>query len=372
MRTKIGILGGGQLARMTIEAGHPLGIQFSTFDSKSACAGNIAQQVVGKYDNKAALNSFAEGCEVISYEFENVDAGALEHFENNGKNIFPSPGVLQIFQDRINEKGFFTKLLIPTAYPYYVIMNDVDIEMVETKMLKPMILKTVRFGYDGKGQRVVRDKKNIRQAWEELGKAPCILEPFIHFDAEVSIAIARNEQNEIVTYPVTRNFHYEGKLRLSLASAHQVHPKIKQQAEEYGRILVQELAYVGVLVVEFLQSGYQLFANEAAPRPHNSYHWSIEGAQTSQFENFVRALSGLPLGPTDINGFWAMINLIDELPELADIYERVPDAKPHFYGKEIRPTKLGHITIRGETRSQLLDKIARVKDLPGVWLPEKY
>ncbi len=230
----------------------------------------------------------------------------------------------------------------------------------------PAVLKTRRFGYDGKGQMVLRTEADLPPAWDALGRQPLIVEGFVAFEREVSILAVRGRHGETAFYPLVENHHAEGILRLSLAPAPSLTRELQAQAQDYAARVLEALDYVGVLAIEFFERAGQLYANEMAPRVHNSGHWTIEGAETSQFENHLRAVLGLPLGSTVARGHSAMLNLIGVTPDPAAILA-VPQAHLHLYGKSARPgRKLGHVTLRAESASALENGLAQLRPLiPG-------
>ena len=344
----VGILGGGQLGRMLALAGYPLGLRFRVLDTyDDAPAGELAELVVGEgYDDRQALARFASGLELVTYEFENVPVDAARFLAAHVP-VFPPPEALEASQDRLTEKTFFRKLDIPTpAFSAVESRESLDDALQTLGTLA--VLKTRRLGYDGKGQRIVRQAADAQGAWNTLQGTPLILEAFVPFDREVSLLSVRGRDGDTAFYPLIENNHYKGILRRSIAPAPATPPALQAQAEEYARRVLEALDYVGVLAIEFFQQGSQLLANEMAPRVHNSGHWTIEGAETSQFENHLRAVLGLPLGATAPRGHSIMLNLIGEIPKRAAV-AAVPNSHLHLYAKEPRPgRKLGHITMRSD------------------------
>ncbi len=260
--------------------------------------------------------------DVVTYEFENVPVEVAEKLSRR-LPVYPPPVALQVSQDRLTEKTFFRQLGIPTA-PFVPVRTRADLDGAMTEAGCPAVLKTRRMGYDGKGQCLIRDPAGAEQAWQTLVKsrkdvaaadAGLLLEGFVRFDRELSQLAVRGREGELAFYPLVENHHAEGLLRLSLAPAPDVAPALQELARDYARRVLERLDYVGVLAIEFFQQGEQLIANEMAPRVHNSGHWTIEGAQTSQFENHLRAVLGLPLGSADARGPCAMLNIIGELPD---------------------------------------------------------
>lgn len=344
---RIGVLGGGQLGRMLALAGYPLGIRFRHVGSaQDTSAGEVAEQVTAAYEDTAALIRFAESLNVITYESENVPleaARVLAEFVP----VQPPIAALEVSQDRLSEKLAFAELGIPTA-AYAQVDSFEQLEEAAHRIQYPAVLKTRRLGYDGKGQFVLRRPEELRMAWDRLGGTGLILEGLVPFDRELSILAVRSRNGETLFYPLIENEHADGILRASYAPAPDTPPDLQSIAEDYAMRVLDSLDYVGVLAIELFQVGPQLIANEMAPRVHNSGHWTIEGAKTSQFENHVRAILGLPLGHTHALGHCAMINLIGVVPPIEHIL-RFPEAHLHLYGKSARPgRKLGHVTIHGD------------------------
>lgn len=361
-RPIIGILGGGQLGRMLALAGYPLGLRFRFLEpGPDSPGGQVAEQIFGAYDDPEALRRFSAGLAVATYEFENVSVAAADHIRAHVP-IYPPPAALAASQERLAEKTLFHDLEIPVP-AFAPVESQADLDAAVEKLGLPAVLKTRRFGYDGKGQRALRDPADAAGAWEELGARPLILERFVAFDREVSILAVRGRTGEVAFYPLVENHHREGILRLSLAPAPNATRSLQLQAEEYARRVLEKLDYVGVLAIEFFQQGEKLLANEMAPRVHNSGHWTIEGAETSQFENHVRAIAGLPLGATTPVGLSAMVNLIGDPPPTNRVLQ-IPGAHLHLYGKDPRPgRKIGHVTLRADTEADLLDRLERMREL---------
>jgi 5-(carboxyamino)imidazole ribonucleotide synthase len=353
----IGILGGGQLGYMLALAGYPLGLRFRFLDpSPEAPVGRIAPRVTGDFSDRAALEKFAHGLEVVTYEFENVPVDAV-HFLAKKVSVFPPPGALETAQDRLREKQLFEKLGIPTT-EFASVPAPSDLEAALKKVGLPAVLKTRRMGYDGKGQWILKTQEDVRIAKEGLPRLPFIAERFVPFAREISVLAVRGKAGETAFYPLVENHHRKGILRLSLAPAPSVSPQIQRAAEEAARMVLESLNYVGVLAIEFFEHDGELLANEMAPRVHNSGHWTIEGAVTSQFENHLRAINGFPLGSTTAIGSSAMINLIGEIPQPAKVLA-IPSAHLHLYGKEPREgRKLGHVTLRAPSFDQLTSRFA--------------
>jgi 5-(carboxyamino)imidazole ribonucleotide synthase len=357
----IGILGGGQLMHMLALAGYPLGLHFRFLDpSPEAPVGRIAHRVTADFTDEMALGKFASGLEVVTYEFENVPVQAAR-FLAERVAVYPPPPALEEAQDRVREKRLFRRVGIPTTECAEV-LNARDFDRALEEIGLPSILKTCRMGYDGKGQRLLRTKEDVERARQELPPVPLILEKFVPFTRELSILGVRGTTGEIAFYPLAENHHRGGILRLSLAPAPDLSASLQKIAEDAARSVLETLDYAGVLCIEFFEVDGKLLANEMAPRVHNSGHWTIEGAVTSQFENHLRAILGWPLGSTAVIGHSAMLNLIADVPEVAPVL-KVVDAHLHLYGKAARSgRKLGHLTVRADQFDKLQQ---RLKELPA-------
>jgi 5-(carboxyamino)imidazole ribonucleotide synthase len=365
----IGILGGGQLGYMLALAGYPLGLHFRFFDpSPEAPVGRIAPRVSAEFSDESALEKFANGLELVTYEFENVPVDAVR-FLAERVPVLPTSKALEVAQDRIREKNLFQELGIPTTEFVPVAGRD-DLDDAVKKIGLPAILKTCRMGYDGKGQWHLRTAEDVAKAKSELpdhptvtpssSEIPYILEKFVAFTRELSVIAVRARTGETAVYPLVENHHRGGILRLSLAPAPHLDPAIQRSAEQAARAVFDELQYVGVLAIEFFEQNGKLLANEMAPRVHNSGHWTIEGALTSQFENHLRAVVGLPLGSTLAIGSSAMLNLIGETPDAAEVLA-IRDAHLHLYGKSPRAgRKLGHVTLRASSSEQLASRLSEL------------
>jgi 5-(carboxyamino)imidazole ribonucleotide synthase len=357
----IGILGGGQLGYMLALAGYPLGLHFRFLDpSPEAPVGRIAQRVTADYTDHAALEKFCNGLELVTYEFENVPVEAAK-FLAERVPVYPPPAALEAAQDRLAEKTLFRDLGISTT-DFLPIATPAEFETAVKELGLPAVLKTSRMGYDGKGQWTLRTADDVSKAKAELPQGALILERFVPFRRELSVLAVRSRNGETAFYPLVENHHRGGILRLSLAPAPGLETAVQRAAEDIARRVLESLKYVGVLAIEFFEHEGRLLANEMAPRVHNSGHWTIEGAVTSQFENHLRAVLGLPLGSTGAAGHCAMLNLIGGLPEPSEVLA-VPDAHLHFYGKAPRPgRKLGHVTLRAASPERLA---LRLSELPG-------
>jgi 5-(carboxyamino)imidazole ribonucleotide synthase len=344
---KLGILGGGQLARMLALAAHPLGIRCTVLEpAPDPSAAAVCVHIQGEYEDFQALYRVAQASDAVTYEFENVPVESARWLAERVP-VFPPPRALEVSQDRLVEKSFFRGRGIPTP-PFAAVDSREEFDAALAGIGLPAVLKTRRFGYDGKGQAVLRTPADAESAWESLGGRPLIYEGFIRFVRELSLVAARGRSGEVAFYPLVENEHREGMLYRTLAPAPRLSDRLQSQAESHARRVLEHLDYVGVLAIEWFEQGGRLIANEMAPRVHNSGHWTIDAAVTSQFENHVRAVLGLPLGSPAAVGHAAMFNLIGTHPPFAEILS-LPGAKLHCYGKSQRPRrKIGHVTLRAE------------------------
>lgn len=360
--TTIGILGGGQLARMMALAGAPLGLRFLVMDSAAdACAAQFVPLLGADYRDEGALAEFARRVDVVTFDFENVPAESAEWLAQR-VSVFPNPRALAIAQDRLAEKSLFRELGIGVPGFFAVDSRD-DLVRAAREVGLPAILKTRRLGYDGKGQFRVRSEQDLEAAWAALGaqaeRVGLILEAFVPFDREVSVVAVRGRDGEFRAYPLTENWHESGILAASLAPA-SVDDALRDAALAAARRVAEALDYVGVFALELFVCGGQLLANEMAPRVHNSGHWTIEGAEVSQFENHLRAVLGLPLGGTAARGVSCMLNWIGALPE-RDVVLDEAGGHWHDYGKSARDgRKVGHATLRADSASDLANALERV------------
>lgn len=363
----VGILGGGQLARMMALAGAPLGLRFMVFDpAADACAGQVAPLQVGNFDDTQALAEFAAKVDVITFDFENVPAASARWLAER-KPVFPNPAALAVAQDRLSEKTLFQELGI--ALPAFADIRSRDelaAKVAEFGM--PCILKTRRLGYDGKGQFRIREAADIDAAWQTLGtqvdKTGLILEGFVAFDREISVVAVRGRDGEFRAWPLTANWHVDGVLSASLAPA-ALSADQQATAIAYARRVAERLDYVGVFALELFCRGDALLANEMAPRVHNSGHWTSDGAETSRFENHIRAVLGLPLGDTRMLGHACMLNWLGQMPDAKAV---LGEAAGHWhdYGKQAREgRKVGHANLRDDAPAALADALARVGEALG-------
>lgn len=357
--TTVGIIGGGQLGRMLAQAGSTLGSRFLFLDpSPSACAGSVGELLVGPYDDQARLVELARRADVVTVEFENVPPDAARYLAAL-LPVHPSPSALATARDRLLEKEAFGRFGIPIA-DYRSVTSEEDLRRAGEELGYPCFLKTRVFGYDGRGQWVLRDASDVGPAFAALGKVPLVCEARVPFDAEVSCIAARNTKGEIAFYPLNVNVHDKGVLRFSRPGGAPTSPALEASARALTERLLVGLDYVGVLAVELFVVGGELVANEMAPRVHNSGHHTIEGARTSQFENQIRAISGLPLGDTSPLAKVAMVNLLGAVPDLGTLLA-IPDVHVHAYGKSASPgRKVGHVTVRADDDDTLDEKLERV------------
>jgi 5-(carboxyamino)imidazole ribonucleotide synthase len=344
-------------------AGYPLGLRFVVLDpTPDACAGQVAELIQGDYDDRDKLSQLSERIDLATFDFENVPVAAARFLEQQVL-VFPPPAALETAQDRLCEKALFWELGIPTP-PFSTVDNLDDLHEAVSQLGLPAVLKTRRLGYDGKGQRLLQETGDIEPAWTALGSVPLILESFVPFQREVSILALRGRHGETAFYPLVENRHHDGILRLSVAPC--LAADLEQQAQDYATRVLEKLVYVGLLAIEFFVLEEQLLANEMAPRVHNSGHWTIEGAETSQFENHLRAMLRLPLGSTAAVGYSAMLNFIGEIPD-RNTFLAVPGVHFHDYGKTARPgRKVGHATLRVDDSNILQTRLAPLLPMVGL------
>ncbi len=361
----LGVMGGGQLGRMFVQAAQAMGYFTAVLDADPASpAGLVAHYHIDTgYLDEQGLAQLMQRSAAITTEFENVPADALITLGAH-RPVAPAAEAVAVCQDRAEEKALFTRAGVPCA-PHARIASPADLAAVPDALL-PGILKTARLGYDGKGQVRVADRAALAAAWGQLKQVPCVLEAMLPLALELSVVVARNALDEVVQLPVQQNLHRDGILAVTQVPAPDASPALQQQASDCAVALARALGYVGVLCVEFfvLQDG-RLVANEMAPRPHNSGHWSVDGSDVSQFELQVRTLTGLPLVAPRQHSPAVMLNLLGDLwfPAGAGSAERTPPwaavlALPgvhlHLYGKaSARPgRKMGHLTVTAETADQ--------------------
>jgi 5-(carboxyamino)imidazole ribonucleotide synthase len=365
----VAILGAGQLGRMLALAGYPLGLDFLFLDpAEGAPANRIAPVLQGSFTDRKLLRQLARSTEVATIDWENVPLDSLHALAAAGARVAPPIPAVATAQDRVSEKRLFERLDIPTTR-WKAVGSQAQLERAVREIGLPGVIKTRRLGYDGKGQAVVKTRDAAERAWREMGAVGLIYEEWIPFDCEVSIIGARSRRGEIAVYPLNGNVHSGGILRLTRAPYGL--PRWQRLAARYLESVLTHFHYTGVLTIEFFVRGGRLIANEMAPRVHNSGHWTLEGAVTSQFENHLRAILNLPLGSTRPTGHSAMLNLIGSMPPRGTVlgWEGV---HLHEYDKEPRPgRKIGHCTVVEPTRPrrdrrarQLLSELA-----PGIRIP---
>jgi 5-(carboxyamino)imidazole ribonucleotide synthase len=356
---KIGVIGAGQLGRMLALAGYPLAQRFLFLDTSADAPGaQVAPIITGAFDDPHSLERLAADVDLVTYEFENVPVEALQRVAATHP-VWPPVEALRVSQDRLLEKHMFNQLRIPTA-PFRAVETLAELRAAVKELGLPCVLKTRRLGYDGKGQKYIRKPADVEPAFNAIGGVPLILEGFVDFEREVSIIGARSTTGEVRAYPIVANTHRDGILRVTLAPHR--HPVLQKAAEIHLKRVLRHFDYAGVLTIEFFVRKGRLVANEMAPRVHNSGHWTIEGAVTSQFENHVRAILGLPLGDTAPVGQCAMVNFIGRMPD-RDAILGLPGVHWHDYGKEPRPgRKIGHCTVVASSaveRDRLVRKVMR-------------
>jgi 5-(carboxyamino)imidazole ribonucleotide synthase len=344
VRPRIGILGAGQLALMLAQAAKALDVEVICAGQPGDCAEQVAEVIPVDLDDAAAVAGFAAGVDVVTIESENIHAVVLQ-----GLNLYPNARAVGIAQDRLLEKQFFHECGIGTA-PFAPVDSLEDLKHAIEITGLPAILKTRRMGYDGKGQARLRSSDDATEAWSEVGGVPCILEGMVKFDAEVSLIAVRSRTGQVVFYPLIENHHREGILRTSIAPF--VNRKLQRQAESYLDVLLEKLQYVGVLAVELFVVDGTLLANEMAP---------IEGSETSQFENHLRAIVGADLGNTESRPT-VMLNCIGSMPSESET-SKFPELFRHDYGKEARPgRKVGHLTFPASAHAAIAEWQKRLQD----------
>ena len=363
----VGIVGAGQLGRMLALAGYPLGVDCLFLDrSSDTPGGQVAPILCGEFTDRRLLRRLASRSDVVTFDWENVSVDALRSLA--GTRICPPVAALAASQDRVAEKRLFERLRIPTTRWQAVDTRD-DLQRATNTIGMPGVLKTRRLGYDGKGQAVIRDVRELARAWRALSGVPLLYEELVPFDGELSIIGVRSTRGEVAMYPLSANVHAGGILRLTRAPSGTA--RLQRLASGHLERVLDHFAYAGVLTIEFFVRGGRLIANEIAPRVHNSGHWTIEGAVTSQFENHLRAILGLPLGSTAARGHSAMVNIIGRMPPKTGLLATA-GVHLHDYGKTPRPRrKLGHCTVvertaraRDRRARDLLRKLA-----PGIRIP---
>ncbi len=364
----VGILGAGQLARMLAQAGRPMGLEFIFLDpAEDACAAEFGEHICADWDDEVALKQLGQRSDVVTFDFENVPESSASLIESLCP-VYPPPRALFKSQDRMREKTMMQELDIPVA-PFHPVSSRPDLVAAVEKIGLPCVLKTRRFGYDGKGQAVLRFQEDMERAWQVLEDHELICEGFVSFDVECSIIAARGKDGRTVFWPLTQNLHRDGILAISMAPAFD--SQLQSRAEALVQRLLDHLDYVGVMALELFLKDGELLANEFAPRVHNSGHWSIDGAVTSQFENHLRAICGLPLGDAGNSSRTLMFNLLGEMPAYAEQHIADQDAIPgvhwHDYCKTARAgRKIGHVTVTAGSEAGLKARAAQLAAELGV------
>ena len=357
---KIGVLGAGQLGRMLALSAYPLGHQMRFLALSEEDPSSLLGKTFIHNNNPEMVSNFADSSDIVTYESENTDVTIVNEISKNTK-VFPSDKSLYISQHRGREKALLDALKIPCA-PYQMVNSLDDLKSAIKNIGIPSILKTASDGYDGKGQFLIKSETQIHEAWEKMAGAESILEGFINFKRELSLIAVRGIDGSLEYYPLVENSHHEGILRLTIAPAQNISASLQKKAEEYMSSILKEIKHVGVLTIELFESD-DLLVNEIAPRVHNSGHWTIEGAQTSQFENHIRAITESPLGQTTITSkFIAMINIIGVHGPIQKVL-KTKNAHLHLYNKEERTgRKLGHITLTSNSIDELNKTIESLKE----------
>jgi len=359
----VAVVGGGQLGRMLALAGIPLGLRFRFLEPRLGCpAGQLGEVIQAPYDDPGALDALARGADVVTYEFENVPVDSARRLAESAP-VHPAPAALAMAQDRLVEKESFRALGVATA-PFRAVDTREALGAAVEELGLPSVLKTRRMGYDGKGQRVLRGAGDLDEAWGELGggRHPLILEGFVEFERELSVLAVRSLTGETLVWPLVENVHRDGILVRSSVPAPAVSPDLQERAAAIAGRVLDHLGYVGVLAIELFDRGGELLANEMAPRVHNSGHWTQDGSWTSQFENHLRAILGLPLGAVGVRGSAAvMLNLLGDHPPAREILE-VEGVRLHLYDKAPRPgRKVGHVNVVGSDAELVHERAARIE-----------
>ena len=357
---KIGILGGGQLARMLSLAAAPMGITTLCLDATpNVCASHVTDVITADLSDQTSLSEFAYQVDAITIETENIPIETAKWVAEQTP-FFPSLTALEISQDRLSEKSFCQQHDIPCA-AFWPIHSLVDLEQATQQSGFPALLKTRRLGYDGKGQYLLQQKADMVTAWQQLNNDQLILEQWVNFQRELSCLAVRDQQGQICFYPLTENHHINGILHCAQAPFND--NDLQQQAKRHTSCLLTSLNYVGMLAIEFFQVENTLLFNEMAPRVHNSGHWTIEGAATSQFDNHIRAIAGLPLGQCRAIGFSAMLNCIGSEPDPKKTLN-IPYSHWHSYGKTARANrKLGHVTLHTADEETLASSLKQLNQI---------
>ena len=364
----IGLMGSGQLGRMFAIAARRMGYRIHVFSpEKDTPAGQLAdREITGAYEDESAVRGFAKGLDLLTFEFENIPRQTVDWCAAECE-VRPSSSILHIAQNRLREKDFLSGAGIPVA-PYRAVRSASELTIALPEIRTPAILKSAAFGYDGKGQRLIDQQYDVDELWRERPGDELILERAIDFEKEVSVIVARGPAGAMATFPVCENMHRDHILDITVVPA-RVLGVVEKSAADLARRVAEKMDLVGLLAVEmFLRRDGNLLVNELAPRPHNSGHWTIEGCTTSQFEQHLRAVSGLPLGSTEILRPSAMANLLGDLwqggePNWASALE-VEGAHLHLYGKQHpRPRrKMGHLTALAPTAEAAIEAVTKARN----------
>jgi len=374
---KLGILGGGQLAQMLIQEAEKIDqpIEWLVLSpTRENCTESWAPTKFFDLHDRAGLTSFFSEADRVTYEWENLPFEILKSIKDQKKKLFPSLSVLEVIADRGTQKAYFEKLGVPVT-PFYRVSGAEEVDKALSFLGTQGVFKTCRWGYDGKGQKVIKEKKEAISVWEEMGRQDLLYEQWIDYDRELSLITTRSFQGDYSFYPITENFHRQGILRWSLSPVVSLEREIQEKAESYARKIGEAFQYEGTFVIEFFQRGSDLLVNELASRVHNSGHWTIEGASTSQFENHIRVGLGLSPGSVQMKGFCAMLNLIGEIPpreSIVQVEKQLPNLRCHFYGKIPRANrKLGHLTVIEKSTETLKKSLEILENILGLETPKE-
>ena len=371
---RIGIIGGGQLGKMMILEAKRLGFYVITLDPSKCCPSNSISDelILASYDDKKAIRTMAEKVDVITYEFEHIDVNILKELEEEGYVIYPTAKSLEIIQNKYDQK--LTLLNNNIAVEQFKLVESIeDIQKAGQEFSYPMMLKTCTGGYDGKGNQIIQNEKSIEESYEKLGsgKIPLMVEKFVDLKKEISVLACRGINGEISVYPVGENIHIDSILDETRVPA-SISKKCTEEAMKMAYQVMKIFSGVGMFCVEmFVTQDDKILINEVAPRPHNSGHYTIEGCLTSQFEQHIRAITGLPLGDVSLRCPTVMRNILGEYGDIGKVYYQGLDevyndsnVKVHIYGKEeVRPKrKMGHVTVIGETLEEAIEKAKIAKE----------
>ena len=355
----IGVIGAGQLGRMLALSGYPLNHRFGFTTKSDDESSSMLGLTFNEKECQNSIKSIISFADVITYESENTDVEIIKKISKKVQ-VFPSEKSLFISQHRCREKNLFDKLNIPCA-PNQRVNSLSDLKIAVENIRLPAILKTATDGYDGKGQFVIHDNNQIESAWQSMNGNESILEGLVNFKRELSLIAVRSRNNDHKYYPLVENIHHNGILRKTIAPANRIDPQIQETAENYMQKMLDELDHVGVLTIELFETEDGLLVNEIAPRVHNSGHWTIDGAITSQFENHIRAITGMPLGETTpIHKFCAMVNIIGTIGDF-NLVLKMSNTHLHLYDKKERlDRKIGHINVNASSLDELEEKLTQL------------